>query len=412
MLPEQTKLLFPLLETLCDGGGALAPNRVYDELAERVGLSGEDRRATVPNGAEGRPVNAWERRVRNTRQDAVRRGMIENDPARRKFNLWELTETSKAGLLNCKPGVCVVIYETANGRSVWAEAETAVGLFTDNSIDLIVTSPPYPLVTQKDYGNRAEAAHIDWLVGLFAEWKSKLSETGSLFLNMADTWQKGRPTMSLYQERLIIRLCDEIGLNLCQKLFWENPSKMPSPAEWVTVRRVRLTPSVESLYWLSPSPNPKANNAAVLRPYSDGMLRKIAASGEAAGRRRPSGHVLKAGAFSDDRGGSIPHTLLVAANTSSNDEYTRGCRESGLPVHPARFPEAVPELAIKMLTDPGDLVVDLFGGSARTGKVAERLKRRWAVVEKSLKYACGGVFNFGAEQILNLDRELFDAALA
>lgn len=412
MLPDQTNLLFPLLETLRDAGGAMRPQHVYDELAARVSLSDEDRNATTTNGAEGRSINAWERRVRNTRQQAATRGLIENDSERRRFNLWSLTEQANAGLLNCRPGVCITLFTTTLGRAIWAEAETAVGLFSDNSIDLIVSSPPYPLQRKKVYGNREEAAHVEWLLEVLAAWKQKLTLSGSLILNMGDVWLKGQPVMSLYQERLILRLCDELGFQLNEKLFWQNPAKLPSPAEWVTVRRVRVTPSVEQMWWLSRSANPKANNAAVLRPYSESMKRKIAVCGEGKGRLRPSGHALKADSFSEDRGGSIAQSLLVASNTVSNDTYQQSCRKYGLPVHPARFPDEVPAFAIKFLTDPGDHVVDIFGGSAKTGKVAEQLKRRWTVIEKSLRYACGGIFNFSDDTIHSFDRDLFAEAVS
>jgi site-specific DNA-methyltransferase (cytosine-N4-specific) len=219
--------------------------------------------------------------------------------------------------------------------------------------------------------------------------------------------------MSLYQERLILRLIDEAGYCLNQKLYWENPAKLPAPAEWVTVRRIRVTPSVENLWWLGVNAKAtKANNAAVLRPYSESMKQKLRAGGERKAQQRPSGYTLKAAAFSEDKGGSIPHNIIVAGNTTSNDEYQRSCREAGLPIHPARYADAVPDFCIKFLTDPGDHVVDIFGGSGKTGKVAEALKRRWTVIEKSLKYACGGVFNFGEDALRSVDEDLFAAAFA
>lgn len=411
MIPSQQELLFPLLEVINAGGGEMSPREVYDELARRVGLSDEERAATVPNGAEGRHVNAWERRVRNTRQTAVARGYVEGEPGRRRFNLWAITEKTKRGLLNCKPGVCVIIYQSELGTSLWAECQSAVGLFEDESIDLIFTSPPYPLRRQKAYGNRDEEAHVEWLLACLSEWKPKLKETGSLVLNMADVWQPGSPTVSLYQERLMLRLCDEIGFNLNQKLFWQNPSKLPSPAEWVTVRRVRVTPSVEQCWWLGAGDGSrtKAKNANALRPYSESMARLLAAGGERSARVRPSGHAIKPGAFAGDNGGSIAQSLITAANTSSNDQYQRACRAFGLPVHPARFPQALPNFFIRLLTDPGDHVVDIFGGSATTGEEAERLGRRWTCVEKSLAYGLGGLFRFSADALRSVNRDLWGA---
>lgn len=399
MLPSQQTLLLPLLETLNDAGGKMSPQEVYEELARRVSLSEEERRRRVSNGREGRAINEWERRVRNTRQQAAARGLVETDPAQARFNLWALTEKAKRGLLNCKPGVRITIFTTELGESIWAECETAVGLFSDHSIDLLLTSPPYPLQRTKKYGNRPALAHTEWLLECLSMWKSKLTATGSLVLNLADVWEPGTPTISLYQERLLLRLCDDFGFHLNQRLYWHSPAKMPSPAEWVTVRRVRVTPSVENLWWLSTTPFPKANNRNALRPYSESMKKRLEAGGERRASVRPSGHKLKEGAFTTDCGGSIPHSLIVASNTASNDQYQRMCRDAGLPIHPARFPEQVPEYCIKLMTDEGDLVVDIFSGSTMTGRVAERLGRRWACIEKSLAYAAGGLFRFTSSEL-------------
>lgn len=412
MMPKQQTLLFPLLQTLDEAGGQLRPAEVYDALARRVGLPDEDRQRLTTNGAEGRPINHWERTVRNVRQAATRQGLIENEPGRRTFNLWALTEKSKRGLKNCRPGVVVTVFTTGLGRCLWAECQTAVSLFDDDSVDLIMTSPPYPLLTRKQYGNLDADSHVSWLFDVFSAWKEKLSPTGSLVINMADTWTRGEPTLSLYQERLVIRLCDEAGYSLCEKLFWQQPSKLPGPAEWVNVRRVRVTPSVEQIWWLAKSPFCRADNRKVLREYSESMRALLGGGGERRGRVRPSGHSLRAGSFSADNGGSIAQSLLVAANTASNDEYQRLCRLAGLPAHPARFPEALPEFFIKFLTEPGDLVADIFGGSTVTGRVAERLGRRWASVEKSLAYARGGMFRFDPQALDCVNQDALELALA
>jgi site-specific DNA-methyltransferase (cytosine-N4-specific) len=168
---------------------------------------------------------------------------------------------------------------------------------------------------------------------------------------------------------------------------------MPAPAEWVTVRRVRLTPSVEQIYWLSKHPHPKADNRRVLRAYSAAMRRTLAAGGEAR-QRRPSGHDRVDGAFGHDRGGSIAHTLLTLPNTASNSPYLRACRARGLPIHPARFPDGLPEFFIRLLTDEGDVVWDPCGGSGVTAEVCERLGRHWITSERSLTYVEGSATRF------------------
>jgi len=102
-----------------------------------------------------------------------------------------------------------------------------------------------------------------------------LKPSGSFVLNIGGTWTPGKPTRSLYHIRLLLHLCDGIGFHLCQEFFWYNPAKLPAPAEWVNVRRLRVKDSVEYIYWLGKTPSPKADNSRVLQPYSKDMLRLI-----------------------------------------------------------------------------------------------------------------------------------------
>ncbi len=393
--PSRSQLILPLLECIHESGGQATPADLYNTVASRIGLSETRRQQRGPAGKAGE-INLWERQLRNARQEATNRGLIENDFHRRKRNLWELTEKGRRGLRNCKPGVLITVFTTSMGTALLAEAETAVGLIANNSVDLILTSPPYPLTTQKVYGNQDPAAHVDWLTSLAATWKEKLTDNGSLVLNLADVFTPGAPAISLYQERLLIRLCDELGYTLAQKFYWENSSKMPGPAEWVCIRRIRVTPSIEQLYWLTKNPaTAKANNRLVLRPYSGSMQQRMAQGGEKTRRhKRPSGHLLRQGAFAVDNGGRIPHNLIIAPNTESNGFYQARCRQQGLPIHPARFPKALPTFFIQFLTEPGNLVFDPMAGSATTAEAAEELGRRWIINERSLTYLQGAALRF------------------
>lgn len=393
--PSRSQLVLPLLESLYEAGGQATPADLYSQVARRINLPQSLRELRAPAGKAGE-INLWERQLRNARQNATNSGLIENDPHKRTHNLWELTDKGRQGLHNCRPGIVITVFTTSLGTALLAEAESAIALIANKSVDLILTSPPYPLTTKKTYGNFKPDAHIDWLSSLAAGWKEKLTDTGSLILNLADVFTPGAPAISLYQERLLIRLCDELGYTLAQKFYWENSSKMPGPAEWVCVRRIRVTPSIEQVYWLTNNPiAAKANNRQILRSYSQSMQDRIAHGGENNQRhKRPSGHLLKPGAFAIDNGGSIPHNLIIAANTESNSLYQTRCRQEGLPIHPARFPKALPTFFIQFLTEPGNLVFDPLAGSATTAEAAEALGRRWIINERSLTYLQGAALRF------------------
>jgi DNA modification methylase len=259
----------------------------------------------------------------------------------------------------------------------------------DCSLDLIVTSPPFGLVRKKSYGNVDAVGYVDWFRPFGTQFKRVLKPSGSLVIDIGGAWIPGQPTRSLYHFELLLMLCREAGFHLAQEIFWWSPSKLPTPAEWVTVRRVRVKDAVDCIWWLSPTPWPKASNRRVLAPYSDSM-KNLLKNGYKP-KLRPSGHDIS-DKFGKDNKVSIPPNLIAVPNTESNSHYLRYCKEHGLPQHPARFPAEVPEYFIRMLTDVGDTVFDPFAGSCVTGEVAERLKRRWIccdVVEDYLKGALG-----------------------
>ena len=90
----------------------------------------------------------------------------------------------------------------------------------------------------------------------------------------------------------------------------------------------------------------------------------------------------------------LPDDLLKFGNNSANDTYTLGCKEAGIPIHPARFPSALPAFFLKMLTEENDVCVDIFAGSNTTGAPAEKLGRRWIAMELLPEYLEASKFRF------------------
>jgi DNA modification methylase len=282
-------------------------------------------------------------------------------------------------------------YTTRHGAAYLGDALNYLRQMDRDSVDLIITSPPFALKRKKEYGNVDAKDYVPWFVDFAVEFKRILKDEGSLVIDIGGTWVKGQPTRSLYHFELVIALVRTLGFQLAQEFYWYNPSKLPSPAEWVTVRRIRVKDAVNPIWWLSKTPYPKANNKKVLRPYSDSML-KLLENGYKA-KLRPSGHDISEN-FAKDNKGAIPPNLLDLANTDSNSSYLRACREHNIKPHPARFPHGLPDFFIKFLTDPGDLVVDPFAGSNITGEVAEGLQRRWLAFDLVEEYLEGSKFRF------------------
>lgn len=284
-----------------------------------------------------------------------------------------------------------VFLRTSRGRVLLGDSTRLLADLEDHSVDLIVTSPPFGLVRKKSYGNVDAAEYLDWFRPFADGFKRVLRPNGSLVVDIGGAWVEGLPTRSLYHFKLLVMLCEDFGFHLAQEFYWWNPSKLPTPAEWVTVRRIRVKDAVNCIWWLSVSPWPRADNRRVLQPYSESM-RDLLKNGYKA-KLRPSGHQISE-QFNRDNGAAIPPNLFALANTESNSRYLRYCKTHSLEPHPARFPSPVPEFFIRMLSDPGDLVLDPFAGSCVTGEVAERLNRRWLCCELVESYLKGAVGRF------------------
>jgi DNA modification methylase len=285
-------------------------------------------------------------------------------------------------------------YRTKLGTYYVGDAlKTLPLILKPSSVDLIVTSPPFALRRKKEYGNVEADRYVSWFLDFGRLFHTLLRPKGSLVIDIGGSWNPGQPTRSLYQYELLIELCrmPKHKFNLAEEFFWYNPARLPSPAEWVTVRRVRVKDAVDCVWWLSKDANPKADNRRVLAPYSESMHELLRRGYKP--KLRPSGHDISAN-FNRDNNGSIPPNLLQISNTESNSWYLRRCRESGLKPHPARYPVGLPAFFIKFLTDPGDLVLDPFAGSNVTGAAAECLGRRWIATELIEAYARASKFRF------------------
>ncbi len=285
-------------------------------------------------------------------------------------------------------------YHTDKGNAYVGDSIELLSQLPDNSIDLVMTSPPFALRRQKTYGNVEETEYVNWIKPFGIEVFRVLKETGSFVLDLGGTYRQGMPSRSLYNFRVLIAFCDDIGFHLAEDFYWFNPSKLPSPIEWVNKRKIRAKDSINTVWWFSKTEWPKADVKNVLAPYSDRM-KKLIEDPEAfyTPKKRPSGHDISS-SFGKDNGGAIPSNMLSIPNTESTSGYLRLCKEYDIERHPARFPAELPAFFIKFLTEPGDTVLDIFGGSNTTGFVAEGLDRSWMSFEMSQDYLKSSIFRF------------------
>lgn len=282
-------------------------------------------------------------------------------------------------------------YKTSNGKCYCGDGLDLIKKIADNSVSLILTSPPFALTSQKEYGNKQEAEYINWFLKYTEQFKRVLKNDGSFVVDLGGAYLPGHPTRSIYQYELLCRLVKEQNYFLAQEFFHYNPARLPAPAQWVNVKRVRVKDSVNLVWWLSKTEMPKADNKKVLKPYSPAMVNLLKKGYKS--KLRPSGHNIS-NKFSKNNQGSIPPNLLEMGNNESNSVYMQRSKELGLKPHPAKYPKKFAEFFIKFLTDDNDLVLDPFAGSNTTGFVAESLNRKWISFEINKEYFTNSAIRF------------------
>jgi DNA modification methylase len=308
-------------------------------------------------------------------------------------------------------------YATNLGSAWRGDSLQLLRCLPDESVNAIITSPPFALVTKKEYGNVSHDEYLDWFMPFATQFQRVLRDDGSLIIEIGGNWLPGVPVRSLYHFELASRLVRELGFYLAQDFFWVNDARIPAPAAWVCQARVRVKDAVNPIWWLGKTQHPKADNRQVLAPYSAAFSKQMKkrvrmkvlqenlgldTHGET--KYAPSGYRKTEGNFSVDHGGSIPDNLLRCTNSAAVDEatarYFKYCQQHGYKPHPARFPPAIPEFFIKLLTQPGDVVLDPFGGSNTTGELADSLGRHWLSFELKRRYLRASIGRFHQSRLL------------
>jgi len=125
------------------------------------------------------------------------------------------------------------MYITRTGQAYVGDSHTLLAQLEDESVDLVITSPPFALQRQKEYGNEQQQNYVDWLLSFCKDIHRILKPGGSFVLDIGGAYVKGRPVRSLHNYHVLVRLCEELDFRLAEEFFWHNPAKLPSPIEWV-----------------------------------------------------------------------------------------------------------------------------------------------------------------------------------
>jgi len=370
-------------------GGVLDNATLYGIVADRTGITPEELDARVPVGVSGSMRSLAKRKIRWYQQTLKALGVIERVEGER--GIWRLAENLNKELHKAADDVKLVAFNTELGIAVWSRAQDVFSGLGE-PIALCFTSPPYPLRQARAYGN-AEGEYVDFICRTLEPIVRNLLPGANVVLNISnDIFEHKSPARSLYIERLILALHDRLGLSLMDRLPWINLSKPPGPTWWACVNRVQLTSAYEPIFWFTNAPElARSDNRRVLEAHSlrhqrlmqAGGAQRSATYGDGAYKIRPDSY----GRITE---GKIPRNVIQRGHACSDTrDYREMAAELGLPLHGAMQPTGIPDFFIRFLTEPGDLVVDPFGGTIRTGLAAERLGRRWLVTEWILQYIRG-----------------------
>lgn len=242
----------------------------------------------------------------------------------------------------------------------------------DNSVQLIMTSPPYPQGMreyEKDCSVHADQ-YVSWITPMLEASKRVLHPEGSCVIVIMDKIVDG--VLHPYIDELKIKI-RKLGLFIIDDIIWQKTNPLPNVK--YSRRPIR---AYEHCIWVVKDPDLyRWNFDAVRVPYSQATLNRYGAVGNIETLHKRSG-----GQANQNWVNVQPNSKGAACNN-----IITGCRYSGRnPGHPAKFPEYLPQWFIRAMTEPRQLVLDPFTGSGTTLIEAKRLDRQYVGYEIARGY--------------------------
>ena len=238
-----------------------------------------------------------------------------------------------------------------------------------DSVDLIVTSPPYADARQHTYGGIPPKAYVSWFSDRAEQMLRVLKPSGSLVLNIKEKVVDGQ--RHTYVLELILALNRDIGFRWVEEYIWHKTTA--APGKW----KYRFRDSWERILHFSKTPDLKMRQDAVKVPVGDWTktrLKNMSANDLTRQESRTNSKVGRRIAAWEGKRTVYPSNVLHRSPIAHNTG------------HSAAFPEWLPEFFILLFTDEGDVVLDPFSGSGTTYRVAERLGRVPVGIEINEEY--------------------------
>jgi len=235
--------------------------------------------------------------------------------------------------------------------------------YPDNSVDLIITSPPYANARKSTYGGIHPNQYVEWFLPITEQLLRVLKPTGTFILNIKEKVYNGE--RHTYVIELILEMRKQ-GWLWTEEFIWHKKNSFPG--KWPN----RFRDAWERLLQFNKNRKFHMYQDAVMVPMGDWAKKRL----DNLGNNDKTRYASQVGSgfgknISNwvDRKKAYPTNVLHMATECGNRS------------HSAVFPEQLPEWFIKLFTKEGDTVLDPFMGAGTTIFVAQRLKRNSIGIE-------------------------------
>ena len=280
------------------------------------------------------------------------------------FSFWDVATDSESALIDVRGREFV----RGGAMIICGDSLEEMRSMQSNSVDLIVTSPPYADQRKSTYGGVSPQNYVEWFLPFSAEMLRILKPSGTFILNIKEKAQKGE--RCTYVLELILEMRKQ-GWLWTEEFIWHK--KNCYPGKWPN----RFRDAWERLLQFNKSKNFAMYQESVMVPTGDwakSRLKKLSATDCRRDNSRVGSGFGKCIANWIDRSMAYPTNVLHLATECGNRN------------HSAAFPQALPEWFIKLFTREGDLVLDPFVGSGTTLVASENQNRRSIGIDISKEY--------------------------
>lgn len=272
----------------------------------------------------------------------------------------------------------------------------------DNSVDLVITSPPYSDIVSygKEVSVKKPTEYVDWILPLFDEIYRVLKPTGSFILNINDNCKNGVRNHYIYE--LVYKSQKDTKLKLYDTYIWHKMNGIPNGG------KKRLRNTTEFIFHFVKKPKEiKFYMDRILRQPAESNIQRrkynwtITTHGEIVDGERTNKKTIKylTGSTNKTKDGyELPQTIRTLPELVRPDNVfrfpTAGLARDNHIKHPAPYHKKLPEYFINLLTDEGDVVLDPFSGIGTTGIPCKETNRKYIGYELNEKY-----YNFSIERL-------------